>query len=109
MSGHHVHDDGELMAMVLRVARAHLDRAERGLVGLRGRGRQHFIDQRGEEIEKFRSRLAKAAMLPATVDVLDALHLMQREIEALHDAVAATVLGCEKELERWLAVADAQL
>jgi len=98
-------DDGELLALVLRLAEAHVLRAENGLAELRGRGRGEFIADRTAELAAIRQRLAKAATVRPCEGTLDLAHNMMRDIERIHDQILAVVSGHEAELARWMATA----
>lgn len=99
------HDDDVLLELVLRLARAHVKRAEEALVGLRGRGRWQFIDERRTELEAIQQRLAKAATVRANEATLDLAHNLMREIERVHDGIVATLTGAEADMARWISTA----
>lgn len=99
------HDDGELLALVLRLADAHVRHAESGLAELRGKGRGQFIADRTGELEAIRQRLAKAATVQANEGTLDRAHALMRDIERVHDSIDAAVTDAEVEMSRWRATA----
>lgn len=100
-----VRDDGELLALLLRLGAAHVKRAEEALAWLRGKGRGQFIADKAERIEQFKQRLTKAITMKASEAVLDQMHGLMRDIEALHDSVIAAATGHEVELQRWMETA----
>jgi vacuolar-type H+-ATPase subunit H len=98
-------DDVGLLKLVLRLAHAHVERAEEGLEDLRGKGKGAFIDDRRAEIEAIRERMVKAGKVNANETSLDCAHNLMREVERLHDAIIAAVAGVDEELARWMATA----
>jgi hypothetical protein len=100
-------DDDVLLELVLRLARAHVKRAEEALAGLRGRGRGQFMDERRAELEAIQQRLAKAATVRPSESTLDLAHNLMREIERIHDSIVAAVTGVEAEMSRWMSTAGA--
>jgi hypothetical protein len=101
-------DDDILLELVLRLACAHVKRAEESLAGLRGRGRGHFISDRTGELGAIKVRLAKAATVPANEATLDLAHNLMREIEHVHDSIVAAVTGHEAEMARWMSTAGSR-
>lgn len=95
------HEDGVLLKLVLRLAHAHVKRAEEALVGLRGRGRGQFIDERRAELETIQQRLAKAATVRANETTLDLAHNLMRDVERVHDSIVAALTGADEEMGRW--------
>jgi len=100
-------DDNVLLALILRLALAHVKLAEESLAGLRGRGRGQFISDRAGELDAIKVRLAKAATVPANEATLDLAHNLMREIEPVHDSIVAAVTGREAEMARWMSTAGA--
>lgn len=94
-------DDVELMGLLLRLAHAHVARAETALAGLRGRGRGQFVADRVVDLEAIRARLNKAATVRATEGTLDLAHGLMREVEQAHDAILAAQAAVDAEMERW--------
>jgi hypothetical protein len=95
-------DDTEFLGLLVRLGQAHVERAEEALEGLRGRGRGQFMDERREELEALKVRLAKAARVRANETTLDCGHILMRDIERLHDSIIAAVTGHEAELAKWM-------
>lgn len=94
-------DDAELMALLLRLAWRHVERAEAALTALRGRGRGQFLVDRGAEIEAIKARLAKAGTVHVCEATLDLMHNAMRDVERVHDAIIAQQVAVDAELLRW--------